>query len=373
MWFERAMLKIQAELNRDIPLEKKLALIHGELKTRFEFVDRIGVSFYDQKSDLLRTYTHGDSGCLVAAGAALKLAAAPLLQEIAREGTPRVLDEQAGRGNAVPALWLLSGEMRSALAVPIYFNRSFLGFVYLASATGSLPASAVSSLALFGQMASSAVIGETVPVRTMNAALRTLLNMTRHKDEETASHLDRMSHYSHIIASALADECGFDDSFVEAMRMFSPMHDIGKITIPDHILLKPGKLSPDEFEIVKTHTTKGREIIDAMVADFEFGNLRHIDTLRNIVEFHHEALDGSGYPNRLRGDAIPMEARIVAVADIFDALTSSRPYKQRWNNQDAFETLRRLAGRTLDRRCVLALMENIPEVEQVQTRFAETG
>ena len=149
------------------------------------------------------------------------------------------------------------------------------------------------------------------------------------------------------------------------------MHDIGKIAIPDNILLKPAELDETERSIMQTHTTKGRQMIDEIIRNFGLDSINQIDILRNIAEFHHEAVNGSGYPHGKTGAAIPLEARIVAVADVFDALTSRRPYKEAWSNDEAFATLQQLAGEKLDRECVEALIHNRDLVEQIQRQFRE--
>ena len=122
-----------------------------------------------------------------------------------------------------------------------------------------------------------------------------------------------------------------------------------------------------------THCTKGLEIINSMLIEFDLNNLAFIDLLRNIVYYHQEHIDGSGYPDGLKGEAIPIEARIVTTADVFDALTSNRPYKQAWNNDRAFSELEQLAGSHLDPHCVTAMREHRSEVEQFQQQFRENN
>jgi HD-GYP domain-containing protein (c-di-GMP phosphodiesterase class II) len=122
---------------------------------------------------------------------------------------------------------------------------------------------------------------------------------------------------------------------------------------------------------MKTHTRKGTEIIDEMLENFGLNEMPHVDTLRNIALLHHEALNGSGYPNGLVEEEIPIEAKIVAVADVFDALTSQRPYKEAWSNDKAFAWLQEMAGSKFDHDCVAALIAAREEVEAVQRRFKE--
>jgi HD-GYP domain-containing protein (c-di-GMP phosphodiesterase class II) len=180
-----------------------------------------------------------------------------------------------------------------------------------------------------------------------------------------------MSRYARLIAKRLAGRHRLDDSYIEHVFMFSPLHDIGKIAIPDRVLLKRGDLDSDERAIMDSHSVRGREMIDNMLANFALGGLHYIDILRNIAEYHHEAVDGSGYPAGLKDQAIPLEARICSVADVFDALTSERPYKPAWSNDEAFAYLASVAGEKLDRECVQALLDQRDEVERIQRQFVE--
>jgi HD-GYP domain-containing protein (c-di-GMP phosphodiesterase class II) len=136
-------------------------------------------------------------------------------------------------------------------------------------------------------------------------------------------------------------------------------------------LLKPGKLNHDERVIMNTHATKGREIIDELLKNFELENVKHMSMLRNIAESHHEAMNGKGYSLALKGEQIPLEARIGAVADVFDALTSARSYKKAWSNEKAIMTLLEMAGEKLDVDCVNALIQKLDKVEVIQRTFIE--
>lgn len=220
-------------------------------------------------------------------------------------------------------------------------------------------------------MISLMIINEFATIRTLAAAIKTTGHITHCRDPETGSHLDRMSRYSRLIAGAIAVKYDLDDDYIEHVFMYSPLHDIGKIAIPDEVLLSPNRLEKSEMEIMKTHARKGREMIDDLIMNFGLQNIDHIDILRNIAEYHHESVNGTGYPDGKSNDEIPLEARIVAVADVFDALTSRRPYKEAWSNEMAISNLQQLAGEKLDKDCVDALLDNMDEVLKIQQQFRE--
>ncbi|EIE01097.1 HD domain-containing phosphohydrolase [Leptospira licerasiae] len=182
-----------------------------------------------------------------------------------------------------------------------------------------------------------------------------------YKDNETGLHVIRMSHYSQTLAKAL----GHSEEIAEKILHASPMHDIGKIGIPDRILQKPGKLDPEEWEIMKTHPTIGAEII----GDHDSSLLQ---MAKSIALNHHEKWDGSGYPNGIKGDTIPIEARIVTIADVFDALTTERPYKKAWSIEDAVNHIRKGAGSHFDPGLVPIFLNLMPELLEIRERWAET-
>lgn len=180
------------------------------------------------------------------------------------------------------------------------------------------------------------------------------------RDPETGAHIQRMAYYSQIIAKGL----GLDEAVQKLILEASPMHDVGKIGIPDYILLKPGKLSPEEFEVMKTHAKLGHELLD----DSGSGILR---AGAEIALTHHEKYDGSGYPNGLAGTKIPLFGRIVAVADVFDALTSERPYKKAWSMNDAVKFLEDGRGKHFDPMCVEAFLAGWDDVLEIRQRFQD--
>ena len=187
-----------------------------------------------------------------------------------------------------------------------------------------------------------------------------LSKAAEYRDPETGAHILRMAHYSERIGQGL----GMSAADCELLLEAAPMHDIGKVGIADSILLNPGRLSPAEFEIMKQHAVIGHNILkDSLSQVLQVGAA--------IALGHHEKFDGSGYPGGLRGEAIPIFSRIVAVADVFDALTSKRPYKEAWSLERASAHIRASAGTHFDPACVAAFFANWDQVQEIQRRFKD--
>jgi len=365
---------LQRELDQSIPLGQKLRLVHETIERCSTAIHRIAVALYDARTDMLSTFIHSTAGQSPLLNYSARLSEVASLHELAHHGAPRILNDLSALsgGEGVHTRKLLKDGYCSSLTYPFYHNGRIQGFLFFNSRMkGAFGGDLLDLLNVFSQVISSLVIRETAIVRTVTAAIHTARNITRHKDEETGAHLERMAHYASLIASSLAGSHGFDDEFIEYVHLFAPMHDIGKVAIPDDILLKPDRLTTEEFAAIRSHTTVGREIIDNMVNEFAIDGFPHIQMLRNIVELHHEAMDGSGYPRGLRDAEIPIEARICAVADVFDALTSCRPYKPAWDNATAFSILSDMAGAKLDRDCVEALIGNGEKINEIQAIFCE--
>ncbi len=182
--------------------------------------------------------------------------------------------------------------------------------------------------------------------------------IAEYRDPETGLHTQRMAHYSRLIAQHLGLPADAQQLLFDA----APLHDAGKVGIPDSILLKPGKLTPEEFETMKTHSSIGHQ---ALVV----GHSQLMQMAATIAISHHEKFDGSGYPAGLVGEAIPLAGRIVAVADVFDALTSARPYKPAWPVERALQLLRDGAGSHFDPACVQAFMAQLDAVLATKARL----
>jgi HD-GYP domain-containing protein (c-di-GMP phosphodiesterase class II) len=363
-------------LNEGVPLEQKLAAIHESLYALTDCVDRISVASYDPGSDLLKTFLASSSGRSELVRYEARLADTPSLNEILRAGRPRIIDDLAiyRKSPQIHSKIISEEGYRSSYTTPMMLNGTCWGFIFFDSRkTGPFPEATLNLLDVFAHLISSVVTAEMLVVRTLAAAIKTAHDMIHFRDPETGGHIDRMARYARLIAQHLAatGAATLDDEAIERIFEFAPLHDIGKLAIPDRILLKPGRLSDTEREEMQLHTLRGQEMIDDIAQNFGLGKIEGLDLLRHIAEYHHEAMDGSGYPHGLRGDEIPIEARIIAVADAFDALTSARPYKPSWSNEEALAWLRSLSRSKFDEDCVSALIYNKNKIGEIQRQFAD--
>lgn len=187
-----------------------------------------------------------------------------------------------------------------------------------------------------------------------------LCKAAEYRDPETGAHILRMAHYSHLIARGL----GLPEADQELLLEAAPMHDIGKVGIADKILLKPGRLDAAEFEIMKQHAVYGYELLKG-------SSSRVMQAGAEIALGHHEKFDGTGYPSGIRGTDIPIFSRIVAVADVFDALTSERPYKKAWTLEEAVDFLVNGSGKHFDPQCVQTFLNAWDDVLAIRERYQE--
>lgn len=192
--------------------------------------------------------------------------------------------------------------------------------------------------------------------------IRRLGRAAEYKDNETGMHVIRMSYYTHVLALA----AGINEADAEVLMNAAPMHDVGKIGISDAILKKPGKLEFEEFEEMKKHCEIGAEILGDKDSEL-------MTIAKEVALTHHEKWDGSGYPNGLSGENIPLYGRIVAIADVFDALTSERPYKKAWTVEDALALIEREAGSHFDPKLVPLFIDKLDEILQIKAKFKDSN
>lgn len=364
-------------LSMDGGLDARLHHLHLEIREAqgLTALDRISVAVYDSKLDKVRTFLESNIGPRPLERVADRLTRHTALMTVARTGEPWIdndipLPTQLGAG---PGNQLARSGYQSRYVVRTYSHNTLYGFIFFNSRSqGYFTEGRIQQLLPYRRLIDVMVVGELTSQRGMLAAVRTALQVSQYRDEETGAHLDRMSHYAELIAHRIAARRGLTDEYVEYVRQYAPLHDIGKVAVPDSILLKPGRLTPDEFEIMKTHVNKGVQIIDAMINDHGLEALPHRQLLRNIVGTHHESYDGTGYPNGLKGDDIPLEGRIASVADVFDALSSKRSYKEAWSFERTADFMREQSGRKFDPECVEILLSEADAIKEIQQRFQDT-
>jgi HD-GYP domain-containing protein (c-di-GMP phosphodiesterase class II) len=350
-------------------LNERVGYLHDRILHTMPTVHRIACAIYDAEQDQLKTFLNSTREGVAITSYDYKLADSPSLLLIAKSGEPRILNEIQNviKSNSLHSIWLLKQGYNSSFTLPIYDNSLFIGFIFFDSLEHAAFTPVIQrDLSLHASLINMSISSELAAVRSIVASANLARDFAHLRDFETGTHLERMARYSRIIAKYIAPMHNLSDEFVEHVFLFAPLHDIGKIGIPDRILLKTGNLEPEERLIMESHVIKGCEIVSKILGNYALKHLPDTEVMTNIVRHHHEFLDGSGYPNGLKGNAIPIEARIITVADIYDALTSARPYKEAWSIEEACAELNTMvrAGK-LDEDCVAAIENHSHEMVDI--------
>jgi putative two-component system response regulator len=206
-------------------------------------------------------------------------------------------------------------------------------------------------------------------------SIHALARLAETRDPETGNHLLRTQEYVRALANGLRHHPRFkhyldDEKTINALAKSAPLHDIGKVGIPDHILLKPGKLTPEEFEIMKTHAKLGSDAIEQAERDSK-KDVEFLGIAKEIAHYHHEKWNGLGYPEGLKGDEIPISARLMALADVFDALICKRVYKAAFSYEDAYQIIVGDSGTHFDPDIVACFVDNFAEFKKIAEAYAE--
>jgi response regulator RpfG family c-di-GMP phosphodiesterase len=211
-------------------------------------------------------------------------------------------------------------------------------------------------------------------VHARNGLLRALAKLVEYREGETGSHLLRMEHYSRCLAEEAAKAPAFsgqiDPNLIELLVCCAPLHDIGKVGLPDHILLKPGKLDPDERILMQTHTTIGADTLKAVMKQHGSA-LAFLQMAADIARHHHERFDGGGYPDRLAGTTIPLSARLVAICDVYDALRSRRTYKPALSHPAAVQVMTKVSAGQFDPNLLQVFCHCARQFERISREFAD--
>ncbi|WP_196811575.1 HD-GYP domain-containing protein [Butyrivibrio sp. VCD2006] len=212
-------------------------------------------------------------------------------------------------------------------------------------------------------------------VQMQDGLIVTMADMVESRDSDTGAHVQKTAAYVKIIVEGLKRKGYYAEKitpkFISDIVRSAPLHDVGKIKIPDEILNKPGRLTDEEFEVMKTHTIEGKAIIEKAINTVKGGS--YLKEARNMAAYHHERWDGKGYPEGLHGEVIPLSARIMAVADVFDALVSPRVYKPAFPLEQAIEILQEGAGTQFDAKCIEVFLESLPEVKVILNKYHDSS
>ena len=351
--------------------------LHERMLRMAPGICRVACALYDPGDDVLKTFVNSTREGEALRSYEAKLSDSYSLSTLAESGETRVLTDLPNEINTGSAHsnWVLGMGYTSSLTIPLKFQDHLLGFLFFDSDDADTFNPEVQrELGLYGRLIGLAISNELIVIRSILGSIQMAREFAQMRDIETGTHLTRIARYARVIAKEIAPELGRSDEWVESVFLYSPLHDIGKIGIPDGILFKPGPLTPDERTIMKAHTEIGLELVNSITGRLAVQNTGSAHIMRNIVELHHEAVDGSGYPHGLAGDDIPLEAQVVSVADVFDALTSERPYKSEWTIEDAMVELHSMVGRgKLRADAVAALERQLPEVREIHAKFHETA
>lgn len=331
---------------------QRLVELHERTRAEFPEVSRVTAALYDPATESVSLFRHSGPAPVSLACERAPLRDLPGLCAVVEARRPRLLTGPEGSG--------------SSYVVPFFQQAGLRGFlVFDSEEPGAFGPMTMRHICILAELAAESLLRGLERVGVFRSTLHLMTALARFRDAETGNHLGRVSHYARLIARNLRPSARLADDLTDFVFLFTPAHDIAKIAIPDSILCKPGALTPAERSIMEKHVTLGLEIVDKIVDDTSLGDMPHLGMLRNIVLYHHERLRGSGYPLGLSGDAIPFEARIVGVADVFDALRSPRPYKEPWTTERALEYLHSHRDVDFDADCVDALLAGTVELEKI--------
>lgn len=351
----------------------RLHHLYRVLREQYSGIERFSLALYDEDSDRLATFACFGECSSPLDGYSASLATLPSLRQLVEDGHVRVVNDMRTFRCEQPSVHseaLLAQGFRASFSMPLHYEGRFLGILFLNSKTiDYFTESMVVYCSLWSHLVGQMLVREQETIQRLQSLARWAMEVSGLHSTESDEHMRRMAAYTRMIARGVQKQYKLADTWIQYLTLFAPLHDIGKITIPESILHKQGVLSEDEFDQVKQHVLTGRALVDRAVQRFSLESLEYVDMLRNMVQFHHEKLDGSGYLGLCGSAAIPLEARIVAVADITDALLNQRCYKHAWGLEAVMAELEKLAGKQLDADCVAVMLANPDEVLAICERW----
>lgn len=359
----------------DQSVQSKITELRAELKKSYAFINRLAVALYNPERNVLHTYAYDEDNPSNIYNYEASFKACRSLVKLAEHNQERVVNNlrtwDKGYNQRHTELIKKAG-FYSSFTMPLIINGELLGFCFANSYRKDVfSEEAVRQLKLISSVLALTLHYDLSRVKALQSTVKTMSLFCEYKDPETAEHLQRMSRYALLIAKGVADKFKLIDTEIRYIYLYSALHDIGKVSIPDNILFKPSRLTESEFTKMKEHPINGEALVKRLIELYHFEDMPHIQILLDIIRCHHEKNDGSGYPDGLKACDIPVAAKIVMVADIFDALTSHRPYKPAWSNEVAFSELLSMCDQQLDRDCVNVLINNKQTLRYIQEEFAD--
>lgn len=300
------------------------------------------------------------------------------LRKIIETGKERIINdlEEYVKGKPIKEYnrILLEEGVRSSITFPLKNDKEVVGIIFFSSNNKNVYRK--EHISFLKTLANSIMLSLEEDILIDDLIISSTLalaTLTEERDPETGDHLNRMKTYAKAIAELLSQEKEYKDiidtEYINNIERFSPLHDIGKVAIKDDILLKPGKLSEEEFEIMKTHAVYGAKVLKMADENLKKKGRSIFKLGIEIAEGHHEKWDGSGYPYGTKGEEIPLSARIVAVADVFDALTSKRPYKRAFSFEESVQIIKEGSGNAFDPNIVNVVIKNIQIIRTLYEQF----
>jgi len=374
------LIELISNLNKDVSFDGILHYIYSSFS---EFIpySHIGIALlHDDEKILEASYGISDPALneLPKRLAGIKAEISKTsLQNIIINGTPRVindLEKYTKNNDAEYNIVLKEAGIKSSITLPLKINQKPVGIIFFSSIyKNTYKQEHIAFLEILSDSISISLNKNIFIDELLYSTLLALAKMAEARDEDTGDHLDRMKRYSTKIAGFLLEDHIYDDvitvNFIKDIERFSPMHDIGKVGIRDGILLKPGQLTDEEFTEMKKHTAYGAEVLRIAEGNIKKQSYNMFKMGIEITENHHEKWNGTGYPNKKSGSNIPLSARIVAVADVLDALTSKRPYKRAFPFEESFKLIVEGKGNHFDPNIIDSLIKHKDEIYKLFMSF----
>ena len=374
------LIELISNLNKDVSFDGILHYIYSSFS---EFIpySHIGIALlHDDEKILEASYGISDPALneLPKKLAGIKAEISKTsLENIIINGTPRVindLEKYTKNNDAEYNIVLKEAGIKSSITLPLKINQKPVGIIFFSSIyKNTYKQEHIAFLEILSDSI-SICLNKTIFIdELLYSTLLALAKMAEARDEDTGDHLDRMKRYTSKIAEFLLEDNIYGDvitvNFLKDIERFSPMHDIGKVGIRDGILLKPGQLTDEEFAEMKKHTVYGAEVLRVAEGNIKKQSHSMFKMGIEIAENHHEKWNGTGYPNKRSGSNIPLSARIVAVADVLDALTSKRPYKKAFPFEESFKLIVEGKGNHFDPNIIDSLIKHKEEIYKLFMSF----